>query len=34
MYIGEPIPSLIRKFKPESNLKVAVPEPEPCDIVW
>ena len=38
MYIDEPYvephPNFIRKFEPESNLKVAEPEnePEPCDI--
>ena len=38
MYIAEPNdephPNLIEKFEPESNLKVAEPEPEsePCDI--
>ena len=31
---AEPHPNPIRKFKPESNLKLAEPEhePEPCDI--
>ena len=24
--------NLIEKFEPESNLKVAEPEPEPCEI--
>ena len=36
MYIDEPYvephPNFIRKFKPESNLTVA--EPEPCDIAY
>ena len=34
MYIAEPMPNLIEKFEPESNLKVAElkPEPKPCDI--
>ena len=38
MYIDEPSvephPNFIRKFEPESNLKVAEPEneTEPCDI--
>ena len=36
MYIAEPMLNLIQtsfgKFEPESNLKVA--EPEPCDIAF
>ena len=34
MYIDEPMPNPIRKFEPESNMKLAKPEhePEPCDI--
>ena len=34
MYIVEPMPNLIGKFEPKSNLKVVEPEhePEPCDI--
>ena len=27
----EPHPNLMEKFKPESNLILAEPEPEPCD---
>jgi hypothetical protein len=35
IYIVEPHPNLIGKFKPESNLIVVEPElePEPCDLV-
>ena len=32
IYIVEPHPNLIGKFKPELNLILAEPEPEPCDL--